>query len=202
VSPRVFLCRWLRLIFIASRYGFDEVSGNFQQYNFGRGGEENDAIIMNAQDGSGFNNANFMTPPDGQNGRCRMYLWNTAVPYRDGDFEAGIVIHELSHGLSTRLTGGPANSACLGWGESGGMGEGWGGKQASASLMVFPVRADSPVQISWPPSSGARRNIPITQWAPGPPTRNPASEIIPILLYTCLLSPKFGLIAYPSSLSP
>jgi hypothetical protein len=55
------------------RYGFDEVSGNFQQYNFGRGGEENDAVIANAQDGSGYNNANFMTPPDGQNGRCRMY---------------------------------------------------------------------------------------------------------------------------------
>ncbi|KAF8906996.1 Fungalysin metallopeptidase-domain-containing protein [Gymnopilus junonius] len=85
------------------RYGFDEVSGNFQQYNFGRGGAQNDAVIANAQDGSGFNNANFMTPPD-----------------------AGIVIHELSHGLSTRLTGGPANSGCLGWGEAGGMGEGWG----------------------------------------------------------------------------
>ncbi|KAI0028213.1 Fungalysin metallopeptidase-domain-containing protein [Vararia minispora EC-137] len=108
------------------RYGFDEVSGNFQQHNFGRGGEENDAVIANAQDGSGYNNANFMTPPDGQNGRCRMYLWNTAMPYRDGDLEAGIVIHELSHGLSTRLTGGPANSGCLGFGEAGGMGEGWG----------------------------------------------------------------------------
>ncbi|KAJ6632572.1 extracellular elastinolytic metallo proteinase [Mycena sp. CBHHK59/15] len=108
------------------RYGFDEVSGNFQQYNFGRGGEGNDAVIANAQDGSGYNNANFMTPPDGQNGRMRMYLWNTALPYRDGDFEAGIVIHELSHGLSTRLTGGPMNSGCLPFGESGGMGEGWG----------------------------------------------------------------------------
>ena len=110
------------------RYGFTEVAGNFQQHNFGRGGQENDAVIANAQDGSGYNNANFMTPPDGQNGRCRMYLWNTANPYRDGDLEAGIVIHELSHGLSTRLTGGPANSGCLGWGEAGGMGEGWGGK--------------------------------------------------------------------------
>jgi len=108
------------------RYGFDEISGNFQQHNFGRGGKENDGVIANAQDGSGFNNANFMTPPDGQNGRCRMYLWNTASPYRDGDLEAGIVIHELSHGLSTRLTGGPSDSGCLGWGESGGMGEGWG----------------------------------------------------------------------------
>ncbi|KDQ09747.1 hypothetical protein BOTBODRAFT_137541 [Botryobasidium botryosum FD-172 SS1] len=108
------------------RYGFDEKSGNFQQDNFGRGGRDGDAVIANAQDGSGYNNANFMTPPDGQNGRCRMYIWNTASPFRDGDLEAGIVIHELSHGLSTRLTGGPLNSGCLGWGESGGMGEGWG----------------------------------------------------------------------------
>ncbi|KAG8689399.1 Fungalysin/Thermolysin Extracellular metalloproteinase 5 [Ceratobasidium sp. 395] len=108
------------------RYGFDELSGNFQQDNYGRGGRDSDGVIANAQDGSGYNNANFMTPPDGQNGRCRMYIWNTAKPYRDGDLEAGIVIHELTHGLSTRLTGGPANSGCLGWGESGGMGEGWG----------------------------------------------------------------------------
>jgi len=108
------------------RYGFDELSGNFQQDNYGRGGRDSDGVIANAQDGSGYNNANFMTPPDGQNGRCRMYIWNTATPYRDGDLEAGIVIHELTHGLSTRLTGGPSNSGCLGWGESGGMGEGWG----------------------------------------------------------------------------
>jgi len=121
-------------------YGFDEVAGNFQQHNFGRGGEEGDAVIANAQDGSGFNNANFMTPPDGQNGRCRMYLWNTANPYRDGDLEAGIVIHELSHGLSIRLTGGPANSGCLGWGESGGMGEGWGGRWTlRMQTLLLPV---------------------------------------------------------------
>ncbi|CAE6419813.1 unnamed protein product, partial [Rhizoctonia solani] len=107
-------------------YGFDEVSGNFQQYNFGKGAAEGDGVIVHAQDSSGFNNANFMTPPDGQNGRCRMYLWNTAKPFRDGGLDAGILIHELSHGLSTRLTGGPRNSACLNTREAGGMGEGWG----------------------------------------------------------------------------
>ncbi|KIJ06577.1 hypothetical protein PAXINDRAFT_39023, partial [Paxillus involutus ATCC 200175] len=106
------------------RYGFTEATGNFQQYNFRRGSAEGDAVIANAQDGSGFNNTNFMTPPDGQNGRCRMYLWNTASPYPNGDMEAGIVIHELAHGLSTRLTGRPKNSGCLGWGESSGMGLG------------------------------------------------------------------------------
>ena len=35
-------------------------------------------------------------------------------------------MHEYAHGISIRLTGGPANSGCLGWGEAGGMGEGWG----------------------------------------------------------------------------
>ncbi|KAM0746933.1 hypothetical protein T439DRAFT_329204 [Meredithblackwellia eburnea MCA 4105] len=108
------------------RYGFDEVSGNFQDYNFGRGGLGDDAVQANAQDGSGMNNANFATPPDGSRPRMRMYSWSGSQPYRDGDFEAGIVIHEYSHGISTRLTGGPANSGCLGWGEAGGMGEGWG----------------------------------------------------------------------------
>ena len=108
------------------RLGFDELSGNFQFSNFGKGGRGGDPVIANAQDGSGYNNANFMTPPDGTMGRMRMYVWDTATPYRDGDLEAGIVIHELSHGLSTRLTGGPANSGCLGFGEAGGMGEGWG----------------------------------------------------------------------------
>ncbi|RIA84870.1 Fungalysin metallopeptidase-domain-containing protein [Glomus cerebriforme] len=108
------------------RYGFNEVAGNFQQNNHGKGGKEGDPVIANAQDGSGFNNANFATPPDGQHGKMRMYVWDVSNPWRDGDLESGIVIHEYAHGISTRLTGGPANSGCLGWGESGGMGEGWG----------------------------------------------------------------------------
>ncbi|PVU87900.1 hypothetical protein BB559_005833 [Furculomyces boomerangus] len=108
------------------KYGFDEVSGNFQDDNFGRGGLGGDSVIANAQDGSGYNNANFATPPDGRQPRMRMYVWNTFKPMRDGDLDAGIVIHEYSHGISIRLTGGPHNSNCLGWGEAGGMGEGWG----------------------------------------------------------------------------
>jgi extracellular elastinolytic metalloproteinase len=108
------------------KYGFNEVSGNFQSDNFGRGGKGNDAVIANAQDGSGLNNANFATPPDGQPGKMRMYIWDQSQPRRDGDLVAGIIVHEYAHGITTRLTGGPANSGCLGWGEAGGMGEGWG----------------------------------------------------------------------------
>jgi extracellular elastinolytic metalloproteinase len=108
------------------RYGFDEVSGNFQQNNWGKGGKDKDAVIAHAQDGSGTNNANFATPPDGQPGRMRMYIFTLTNPKRDGDFSNDIVTHEFAHGVSNRLTGGPDNVNCLGWGESGGMGEGWG----------------------------------------------------------------------------
>ncbi|CAG8457263.1 4534_t:CDS:2 [Ambispora gerdemannii] len=119
------------------------VAGNFQQSNFGKGGKSNDAVIANAQDGSGYNNANFATPPDGQHGKMRMYVWDVVNPWRDGDLEAGIVIHEYSHGISTRLTGGPANSGCLGWGEAGGMGEGWGDYFATILRMKPSFKRDT-----------------------------------------------------------
>ncbi len=60
------------------QYGFDEVSGNFQANNLSRGGEANDYVLAEAQDGSGTNNANFSTPNDGSSGRMQMYLWPTA----------------------------------------------------------------------------------------------------------------------------
>lgn len=57
------------------QYGFDEQSGNFQQNNYGNGGLDNDFVNADAQDGSGTNNANFSTPPDGNNPRMQMFLW-------------------------------------------------------------------------------------------------------------------------------
>ncbi|MEP6844588.1 MAG: M36 family metallopeptidase, partial [Panacibacter sp.] len=60
---------------LSFQYGFDEVSGNFQQNNLGRGGKGYDYVYADAQDGSGFGNANFGTPPDGQNPRMQMFLF-------------------------------------------------------------------------------------------------------------------------------
>lgn len=54
-----------------------------------------------------------------------MYRFTTSTPNRDSSFDAGVVIHEYTHGLTNRMTGGPANSRCLAVLESGGMGEGW-----------------------------------------------------------------------------
>jgi extracellular elastinolytic metalloproteinase len=48
---------------------------------------------------------------------------NIGADLIDGDLDNGIIAHEFGHGISNRLTGGPANSSCLGLGEQ--MGEGW-----------------------------------------------------------------------------
>jgi hypothetical protein len=64
---------------ISYQYGFDEVSGNFQANNLGRGGAGNDYVFADAQDGSSSNNANFSTPVDGSNPRMQMFLFD-AVP--------------------------------------------------------------------------------------------------------------------------
>lgn len=104
------------------QYGFDEAAGNFQGNNQGRGGNGNDYVIADAQDGGGTNNANFATPSDGSSGRMQMYLWN-GNPQRDGDVDNGVIVHEFAHGISNRLSGGPSQSGCVSNAEQ--MGEGW-----------------------------------------------------------------------------
>ncbi|KAH8716734.1 extracellular metallo proteinase 2 [Phaeosphaeriaceae sp. PMI808] len=114
------------------KLGFTEQAGNFEVNNNGQGGIGNDFVFLNTQDGTNVDNANFATPPDGQAGRMRMYMWTRSPIRRDCSFEAGVVIHEYTHGLSNRLTGGPSNSNCLNVLEAGGMGEGWGDFYATA----------------------------------------------------------------------
>ncbi|KAF2762893.1 hypothetical protein EJ05DRAFT_432919 [Pseudovirgaria hyperparasitica] len=149
-----------QLFYTANRYhdllyqlGFTEKAGNFESNNNNQGGSGNDFVILNAQDGSGTNNANFATPPDGQNGRMRMYMWTSTTPNRDCSFEAGVVLHEYTHGLSNRLTGGPANSNCLSATEAGGMGEGWSDFYALA--------------IDTKTSDSRSTNMPLGAWVSG-----------------------------------
>jgi hypothetical protein len=111
------------------RLGFTEAAGNFQTNNFGRGGTGNDSVRAEAQDGSGTNNANFGTPPEGQRPRMQMFLFTRGTTDlnddRDGDEDGDVVLHEYGHGVSNRLVGGPANTSCLGGTQAGAMGEGW-----------------------------------------------------------------------------
>jgi extracellular elastinolytic metalloproteinase len=115
---------WNNLIHdVTYQYGFNEVGGNFQVNNFGKGGAGNDAVRAEGQDAGGTNNANFATPADGSAPRMQMYEWTNTTPRRDGDFDSGIIVHEYGHGISNRLVGGPSNVSCLGNAQQGG--EGW-----------------------------------------------------------------------------
>jgi extracellular elastinolytic metalloproteinase len=65
-------------------HGFTEAAGNFQNSNFGQGGQENDSVNAEAQDGGGVDNANFSTPTDGQHPRMQMYLWSGRGTHEGG----------------------------------------------------------------------------------------------------------------------
>ncbi|HEV2880064.1 MAG TPA: M36 family metallopeptidase [Pyrinomonadaceae bacterium] len=102
--------------------GFTESARNFQTNNFGRGGLAADSVRAEAQDGSGTNNANFATPPDGQRPRMQQFLFTSPAPDRDSSVDSDVVFHEYGHGISNRLIG---NGSGLGGTQSGAMGEGW-----------------------------------------------------------------------------
>ncbi|HTG95169.1 MAG TPA: M36 family metallopeptidase, partial [Pyrinomonadaceae bacterium] len=87
------------------RLGFTESARNFQVNNFGRGGLGNDSVRAEAQDGSGTNNANFATPPDGSRPRMQQFLFTSPTPDRDSSVDGDVVFHEYGHGISNRLIG-------------------------------------------------------------------------------------------------
>ncbi|KAF9256702.1 hypothetical protein L218DRAFT_1022978 [Marasmius fiardii PR-910] len=57
---------------------------------------------------------------NGQSGECRMFIWTYTKPNRDGALQN----HEMTHGLTNRMTGG-GTGRCLQTLEAGGMGQGW-----------------------------------------------------------------------------
>ncbi|KAI9456861.1 Fungalysin metallopeptidase-domain-containing protein [Lactarius psammicola] len=104
-------------------YGFTEATFNFQTNNFDKGGAGQDRILVSVQDDSGINNADFGTPPDGQSGKMRLFLYDF-TPKRDSALEHDLVIHECQHGTTNRMTGG-GTGRCFQTLESGAVAEGF-----------------------------------------------------------------------------
>lgn len=119
------------------QYGFTEAAGNFQSNNYGKGGLGNDPVLIDVHDGGG-GGAAFVSPKDGQS--PRMTLTIRAAPSRDNAIDNDIIIHEYGHGISERLTGGPANNQGLNATQSRGMGEGWSDWWA---IMLTQVPSDA-----------------------------------------------------------
>ncbi|KAK5667536.1 hypothetical protein QVD99_006125 [Batrachochytrium dendrobatidis] len=133
---------------ISYQYGFTEAAGNFQTDNFGKGGEGNDAVNINVLDDSSTDNALFHTPPDGQPGVMLMFRYTTTEPNRSSGLDNQVPLHEYGHGISTRLTGGPATIECSFGREVVGMGEGWSDLFAMIVTAKQSHKADTPIGIA------------------------------------------------------
>ncbi len=88
------------------QYGFDEVSGNFQENNYGNGGDAGDYVRAECLDGSGTNNANFGTGADGSDGRMQMYFWGNGAPPTGGDATLVVTAPETVAGDYPMVPGG------------------------------------------------------------------------------------------------
>jgi len=76
ITSLFFIVNWMHDFWYDG--GFNEAAGNAQNANYGRGGEDRDAILAEAQDnalGGSRNNANMSTPDDGLPPRMQVFLW-------------------------------------------------------------------------------------------------------------------------------
>jgi hypothetical protein len=120
----------------AAPIGFTNASHNFEIG--GVGGD--DQVNTEADDFSGFNNANMATPADGQSPRMQMYLFSNPI-VNSGD-DAAVVYHEFTHGLSNRLVNNGLGGG-LTMRQSQAMGEGWSDFYALDYLVAHGFVADT-----------------------------------------------------------
>ncbi|MEU4561942.1 M36 family metallopeptidase [Actinoplanes sp. NPDC023936] len=101
--------------------GFTEETWNMQAENFTGAGLGNDYEQGNAQAGgisggppdfAARNNANQITPPDGEAPITNMYLWQPIAgafygECVDGDYDMSVIAHEYTHAITNRMIAGP-----------------------------------------------------------------------------------------------
>jgi PKD repeat protein len=130
--------------------GFTASSGSF---------EGDDPLSLNALDGAGsaadggpdanhVDNANMLTPADGESPRMQMYLFEKAAgsPFRDinGGDDAAVLYHEYTHGLTSRLVTNDDGTQALNTPHAGAMGEGWSDWYAQDLLVREGLVTDTP----------------------------------------------------------
>ncbi|KAJ6579478.1 metalloprotease [Mycena vulgaris] len=125
---------------ITYRYGFTESAFNFQQTNTEGAGVGGDAVLASVQNTNGTDDAFFITLPEGQPGIMVLFLWFQSKPARDSALANDIMVHEYTHGITNRMTGG-GTGRCLQVPESGGMGEGW-----SDAFSDWMAQLESPIK--------------------------------------------------------
>ena len=115
----------------AYHLGFTEETWNAQDFNFGRGGEENDAVTARAQANAispgSRNNATMATRPDGVSSTMSMFLWQPQAnafygPCVVGDYDMSVIGHEYTHMIENRMIGKGGGRSGF---HAGAMGESW-----------------------------------------------------------------------------
>jgi extracellular elastinolytic metalloproteinase len=144
------------------KLGFTETTYNMQEFNFGRGGREDDPEHGNSQAGgvvggpptfASRDNANQITPPDGVSATTNMYLWQPIAgafyaPCVDGDFDMTVIGHEYTHAISNRMVAGPDNR--LSGLQANAMGESWSDLTAVEYLQQYgfaPIADENPFAV-------------------------------------------------------
>ena len=117
---------WVNLAHdISFHYGFTEKAGNFQSENYTNLGEDDDPMVVDIQDNQFVNTSFALIPPDGQIGRISIGIATAFTPDRDGALDNHVIVHEYTHGISERLTGGAASNTDLANLQSAALSEGW-----------------------------------------------------------------------------
>lgn len=126
--------------------GFDEVAGNFQAYNFGRGGVEGDPIRIHVSaEGNNYGSGSVLSGEPEDGGRFVVSLNNG--PSRASGIDSTVVLHELTHALIARLHVGPVQNSYHGRA----LHEGWGDYYAIA--------------LTTKPADDFSRSFPVFSWA-------------------------------------
>jgi hypothetical protein len=138
--------------------GFNEAARNFQVDNLGKGGAGSDPVRAETLRGAALdptttkqlirNNAYFSSTPDGTPPLLAMLMWDATINNQpaslDSSYDAGVIIHEYTHGVSTRLAG-TDNVLGLRSTQGAGMGEGW----SDFFAMSFLAGSDAPLDGSF-----------------------------------------------------
>ncbi|MBO0843433.1 MAG: M36 family metallopeptidase, partial [Nocardioides sp.] len=144
--------------YLASRYHdylqsdpsirFTQAAGNFSAAD---GDPVHQQVLDGADTADGLpdaaheDNANMNTPPDGTPPTMQMYLWRSADGYTptSGAFDASVLLHEYTHGLSNRLVVDADGNSTLSSLQAGAMGEAWSDYYALDYLVTNGLQKDT-----------------------------------------------------------
>ncbi len=146
---------------VKSPFGFTPAAGNFDT-------RDGDAVQLNALDGANtalddqgntvglpdvnhIDNANMSTPPDGIAPTMQMYLFHAPGATNEEDsslptsssFDASVIFHEYTHGLSNRLVVDATGNSTLNSIQAGSLGEAWSDYYALDRLVTRGLERDT-----------------------------------------------------------